>query len=86
MKKKITFDPPVKVANGEPISEIVMREPLVKDMRVADRMQGSDLDKEVAMIARLTGVNPDDLDGFSAANYRKLQGEYAAFFGVDGPN
>ncbi len=84
MEKTISFDLPVEITGEKPLDKIVMREPKVADMRAVDRMEGGELDKEVAMIARLTGINIEDLDGFSARQYRKLQKEYAAFFDVAG--
>ncbi len=84
MEKTILFDPPVEITGEKPLDKIVMREPKVADMRAVDRMEGGELDKEVAMIARLTGINIEDLDGFSARQYQQLQKEYAAFFDVAG--
>ena len=78
--KVIKFDPPLKFTGTEPTAEVTMREPKVADMRVSDRTEGGEVDKEVVMIARLTGINVEDLDTLSIAQYKKLQNEYADFF------
>ena len=83
-EKTIKFDPPLLFAGDKPRAEVTMREPMVKDMRIADRTEGGDLDREVVMIARLTGINIEDLDTLSASQYKQLQNEYAAFFSPGG--
>lgn len=79
--KVIKFDPALQFTGEKPVPEVTMREPKVADMRAADRTEGGELDKEVVMIARLTGINAEDLDTLTGAQYKKLQGEYASFFG-----
>ncbi|MEH0020881.1 MAG: phage tail assembly protein [Desulfobacter sp.] len=82
---KISFDPPLTIGE-ESLTEITMREPLVKDMRHVDRLGGTDLEKEVVMISRLTRINPEDLDRLSVNQYKQLQDHYAAFFTGHGQN
>lgn len=81
----ISFDPPLAF-NGETIAEVVMQEPKVKDMRHVDKLGGTDLEKEVVMIGRLTKINPEDLDSLSVNQYKQLQDNYAAFFVGHGRN
>lgn len=79
MDIKIKFDPPLKFTGGE-IREVSMREPKVKDMKAIDAIDGGDLEKEITMISRLTGINIEDLDTLGIKNYKKLQDKYASFF------
>ena len=88
MSKKdvqITFEPPL-VFHGKEKPTVVIREPKVKDMRVVDQISGSDLEKEMVMICRLTGINEEDLDTLSVNEYKRLQEAYAGFFGMGGPS
>jgi len=78
--KVIKFDPPLQFTDAQPMSQVTMREPKVADMRISDRTEGGDLDREVVMIARLTGIVIEDLDTLTGKQYKKLQDEYAAFF------
>lgn len=77
---EVKFDSPLKFP-GRTVDRVVMREPLVSDMREADRRSRSDLDKEAIVIAKISGINEEDLDTLSWPQYRKLQDKYASFFG-----
>lgn len=77
---EVVFDPPLKF-QGQTIDKVILRAPLVKDMREADRRAESDLDKEVIVIARVSGINEEDLDTLSWPQYKQLQDKYVSFFG-----
>jgi len=80
---KNTFDPPLAF-NDVTTHEVTLRESKVKDMKVVDRIGGSDLEKELVMVARLTGINAEDLETLSVSQYKLLQEGYASFFDPDG--
>lgn len=76
---EVLFDPPLKFQDRT-VDKVVFRPPLVKDMRAADRVAESDLDKEVVVIAKITGINEADLDTLTWPQYSKLQDKYSSFF------
>lgn len=77
---EVVFDPPLKF-QGRTIDKVVLRTPLVADMREADRRAESDLNKETIVISRISGINEVDLDTLTWPQYKKLQDKYASFFG-----
>ncbi len=70
MAKKITL------SDG---TEITMREPKVKDMRLAAKDNSTPGDIELAMIANLTGVTLEELDEYSLKDYSLVQGALMGF-------
>jgi hypothetical protein len=66
--KKITI-------NGK---EVTVREPKVRDMRAVAH-HASEEDKEVHLIANLTGMSVDEIDDLSVRDYKKLQKELHDF-------
>lgn len=56
-----------------------MREPTVQDQLTTDKMKGGEAEKELALLANLCEVSPDDLKGLSLADYRRLQDGYRYF-------
>jgi len=78
MNATIKLDYPVTIDSGE-ISELNLRRPKVKDMRDAEKAGTGDADRELALFARLTGLNPEDLEQLDLKDYQKLQKEYSGF-------
>lgn len=66
--KKITI-------NGK---EVTVREPKVRDMRAVAH-HTSEEDKEVHLIANLTGMSVDEIDDLGIQDYKKLQKELHDF-------
>ena len=69
---------PATIAGAETKS-LRMREPTVADQIAADQIKGSDAEKEVAYMANLCEVSPDDLRGLTLRNYRKVQEAFVGF-------
>ena len=71
--KKIIFEQPI-VVDGKKITEVTMRVPKVKDMLAVDHIENK-IDREIALIGNLTGVNItlDDVEEWDAAEYTTLQ-------------
>ncbi len=78
MKKTVTFGQPVTIG-GKEYKEIEMREPTVQDMLDIEELSGSDLEKEIEMIGRLTGLCGEDLKPLGAGPYRSMQKVYVSF-------
>ena len=69
---------PIKV-DGADVTALNMRRPKVADMLLADKLSGSDGDKEVRMFANLCEVTPETIEQLDLADYTKLQETYRAF-------
>lgn len=78
---KIKLDHPIKI-DGATVNEIVLRRPTVKDMRVARNSGKNDADQEVALIANLAQIAPDDVDSLDIADFVKVQKALQGFFGL----
>lgn len=60
----------IKLANG---TTVQMREPKVRDMRIASTDTASPADQEVKLIGNLTSLSPDEIDELSLKDYATLQ-------------
>jgi hypothetical protein len=67
--------------DGIETSVLSMREPTVADQLAADKLAGTDAEKEVSMIAMLCMVKPQDLHAMKMKDYKKLQAAFLSFFG-----
>lgn len=65
---------------GAKINAVRMRAPTVGDTLAADKMGGSDAEKELAIFANLCELAPTDLHGMHLADYKKLQEAWRGFF------
>lgn len=73
----IKLDQPIE-ASGATLTELRMRAPKVKDMRLA-RKTGDEADQEVNLFANLCEVTPGDIDNLSLPDYAKLQKAFKGF-------
>ena len=76
--KTIKLRYPLKV-DGATLEELVMRRPLVRDLRAAQRAGDGSSGTEVALFANLCEVAPDALDAMDLGDYRELQEAYEGF-------
>ncbi len=58
--------------------EVTMRPPLVKDMRAVAHIETQE-EKEIALIANLTGLDEGDIDDLTLKEYMKLQKALVGF-------
>ncbi|MGL9758512.1 MAG: phage tail assembly protein [Wolbachia sp.] len=58
----ITLNHPITV-DGISVSELTVRRPKVRDYLAIDRLNGSDLSKEVTLTANLTSVAKEAIEG-----------------------
>lgn len=78
--KKVKFDDkPVMVAGTE-VKSIVMREPTVDDQMAVDHVP-SPAKKEIAILANLCEMSPEDIGTMKMVQYGRLQFAYQAFMG-----
>lgn len=59
--------------DGMRIESLTMRRPLVRDRLAAERAAGSDVEKEIRLIANLCEMAPQHIELLDLADYSKLQ-------------
>ena len=60
----------IVLSNGKTIK---MREPKVRDMKIASADTTSQADQEIKLIGNLTNLSPDEMDDLSFKDYTTLQ-------------
>ncbi|ODS24442.1 hypothetical protein AB835_03850 [Candidatus Endobugula sertula] len=61
------------IIDGVETRNIALRRPLVRDRLIAEKGSGSDVDKEIRLIANLAEMAPDHIEQLDMADYVKLQ-------------
>lgn len=74
----ITLSRPLEIG-GTKVSTVRMREPTVDDQLAADRAKGTDAEKEIAMMANLAEISPDDIKRMPLKDYKRLQLGFMGF-------
>jgi hypothetical protein len=69
---------PVSV-DGQEYASLILRRPKVRDMLGADKLGGSDAEKEIRIFANLCEVPPSVIEELDLADYQALQGVYQGF-------
>lgn len=64
---------PVQLASGKMLDKVALRRAKVADLREASRGAASQEDQEVALLARLSGLLPEDVLELDLADYKVLQ-------------
>lgn len=64
---------PVQLASGKTLDKLTLRRAKVADLREASRGGDKPEDQEVALLARLAGLLPEDLLELDLADYKALQ-------------
>lgn len=60
----------IVLSNGKTVK---MREPKVRDMKIASADTTSQADQEIKLIGNLTNLSPDEMDDLSFKDYTTLQ-------------
>jgi hypothetical protein len=68
-------------SNGSTITEIRMRRPKVKDMRIARKGTEDSAEQEIRLFANLCEISPDDIDALDLSDYGKIQEVFRGFTG-----
>ena len=62
------------------ITEVQMREPMVKDQMIARKQSnGDDVEMETFLLCSLTGLTPAELETLTARDYARIQAGYGFF-------
>ncbi len=75
----ITLNNPITV-DGISVSELTIRRPKVRDYLVIERLDGSDLSKEITLTANLTSVTKEAIEELDIVDYVKAQEILKDFF------
>lgn len=73
MSAEIFLKYPVQLASGKTLEKLTLRRAKVVDLKEASRGNASQEDQEVALLARLSGLLPEDLLELDLADYKALQ-------------
>lgn len=76
----IELSRPIKI-DGVEVKALRMRDIKVKDQIVVSKMKGTDAENEVALMANLCSVTPEEIQQMSMRDYTKLQKAYRDFIG-----
>lgn len=76
--EKVPLQFPITI-DGVKHDALYLRRPQVADLLAVERSKGSEVEQDVAMLARLTGINPPDLEEVDLADYYKLNEKFAGF-------
>jgi hypothetical protein len=78
--ESIILDHPYTTAAGALVERITLRRCTVRDQREVQKHWPEPADQEVALVARLTGMVPEDLDGMDSADYAEVQRRFQGLF------
>ncbi len=65
--------------DGAVLEQITVRRPLVRDRLIAEKTSGSEIEKEIHLLANLCEQAPDTIEQLDMADYVKLQECLAGF-------
>jgi hypothetical protein len=77
---KIKLEFPIDI-DGAKVGELTLRRPTVKDMRVARNSAKDDAAQEIALIANLAQITPEQVEQLDLADYAQVQAALQGFFG-----
>lgn len=75
----IELDRMVALASGVEVGALRMREPTVEDQVRHDEAKGSEAAKEIATMAHLCEMSPEDIKRLPLKSYKRLQEAYQGF-------
>jgi len=76
--KEITLKHPVKLASGKELTKLVLRRAKVRDLKEAQRRSDKAEEQELALLALLCGLAPEDLEELDLSDYRALTDSFRA--------
>lgn len=67
--------------DGAKVKKLRMREPTVADQLASEEFKGGEAAKEIAMLANLCEIAPDDIKRLTLKDYKRLQAAFLGFIG-----
>ena len=65
--------------DGAQVKKLRMREPTVADQLASEEFKGGEAAKEIAMLANLCEIAPDDIKRLTLKDYKRLQAAFLGF-------
>lgn len=62
----------VKLATGQTLVKVTLRRPKVRDLKAAQRVSDKPEEQELALIAHLAGLTPEDVEELDLADYKAI--------------
>lgn len=75
---KIDLKYQIKTGDGRQLASLELRRATVGDLKAAQRVSDLAEEQEIALIARLTGLLPEDVELLDLADFRRLQDSFRA--------
>lgn len=63
-------------AGGKKLEKLTLRQPVVKNLWTMGRYGDSEEEKEIGLMASLSGLIPDDMDAMDLSDYKALQDSF----------
>lgn len=70
---KIDLKYPIARPDGSKVASVTLRRATVGDLKAVQRQADKPEDQELALIARLTGLVPEDVELIDLADYKRIQ-------------
>lgn len=70
---KIDLKYPITKPDGSKLTSVTLRRATVGDLKAAQRQADKPEDQELALVARLTGLVPEDIELMDLADYKRIQ-------------
>jgi hypothetical protein len=70
---KVDLKYPITKPDGSKVASVTLRRATVGDLKAAQRQADKPEDQELALIARLTGLVPEDVELIDLADYKRIQ-------------
>lgn len=74
----IELQHPVKLATGQTLAKVSLRRPKVKDLKAAQRVSDTPEEQELALVAQLAGLTPEDIEELDLADYKAITESFRA--------
>lgn len=75
---KIDLKYSIKTGDGKQVTSLELRRATVADLKAAQRAADRPDEQEIALIARLTGLVPEDVELLDLADFKRLQDSFRA--------
>ncbi|PAV10390.1 hypothetical protein CBG25_02090 [Arsenophonus sp. ENCA] len=74
---------PYALGSGERLTQVSLNRLKVSDIKAVRRLSENVNDWDSLLIARMTGLIPEDIDNMDLVDYQQLQGHFRQFAGLD---
>jgi len=75
---KIDLKYPITRPDGSKVASLTLKRATVGDLKAAQRLSDKPEEQELALIARITGLVPEDVELMDLADYKRVQESFRA--------